>query len=47
MRALPDGQTAITVLPDVLPALNLYTITIRWTQSGDAAAAAITLTVQA
>jgi type IV pilus assembly protein PilV len=47
IRVLPDGQAAITVLPDVLPALNLYTITLRWAQSGDAAPATITLTVQA
>jgi type IV pilus assembly protein PilV len=45
LRELPDPQTAIAVSPDATNALNLYTITIRWTQSGDAAAAAITLTV--
>lgn len=47
MRALPDAQAAITVSPAATSAANLYTITIRWMQSGQAAAAAITLTVQA
>mgnify|MGYP006318814629 CR=1 FL=1 len=47
MRLLPDPQAAITVSPASTPEANLYTITIRWVQSGDAAAAAITLTVQA
>jgi type IV pilus assembly protein PilV len=47
LRELPDPQTAIAVSPDATNALNLYTITIRWTQSGDAAAAAFTLTVLA
>jgi type IV pilus assembly protein PilV len=47
MRVLPDPQATITVSPAATPATNLYTITIRWVQSGDAAAASITLTVQA
>jgi type IV pilus assembly protein PilV len=47
MRVLPDGQATITVSPAAMPAANLYTITIRWVQSGATAAAAITLTVQA
>lgn len=47
MRALPDAQAAIMVSPAATPAANLYTITIRWVHSGDAAAASITLTVQA
>jgi type IV pilus assembly protein PilV len=47
MRVLPESQAAITVSPDATSAGNLYTITIRWTQSGNAAAAAITLTVLA
>jgi Tfp pilus assembly protein PilV len=47
MRQLPDPQVEITVTPAATSAANLYTITIRWVQSGNAAAAAITLTVQA
>ena len=47
MRVLPDPQAAITVSPAAASAANLYTITIRWVQSGDAAAASINLTVQA
>lgn len=47
MRMLPDAQASITVSPAATSAGNLYTITIRWVQSGDAAAASITFTVQA
>jgi hypothetical protein len=47
MRVLPDPQAAIIDSPAATPAANLYTITIRWVQTGDAAAASITLTVQA
>jgi type IV pilus assembly protein PilV len=47
MRALPEPEAAITVSPAATPAAHIYTIVVRWVQSGDAAAASITLTVQA
>lgn len=46
-RVLPGATTAITVAPVGALTSNTYTITITWTQSGDAAAANILLTVQA
>jgi type IV pilus assembly protein PilV len=46
MRVLPGPQAAITVSPTAVPAVNRYTITLRWVQSGDGVAS-ITLTVQA
>lgn len=47
LRALPGAQTAIAVVPVGALNSNVYTISIRWTQSGDDAAANFTLTVQA
>jgi type IV pilus assembly protein PilV len=47
MRVLPDPQVAIAVSPAATSAASLYTITIRWMQSGQATAASIALTVQA
>lgn len=45
-RVLPGATTSVTVAPVGTLAANTYTITISWTQSGDAAAANISLTVQ-
>jgi type IV pilus assembly protein PilV len=47
MRALPEPEAVITVSPAAMPAAHTYTISLRWVQSGDTAAASITLTVQA
>jgi type IV pilus assembly protein PilV len=47
LRALPGATTAITVAPVGALSSNVYTITISWTQSGDSAAATLSLTVQA
>jgi hypothetical protein len=44
--ALPGATTAVAVAPVGALSSNTYTITISWTQSGDAAAASLTLTVQ-
>jgi type IV pilus assembly protein PilV len=46
LRALPGAETSIAVAPVGALNSNVYTITIRWTQSGDDAAANFTLTVQ-
>jgi type IV pilus assembly protein PilV len=47
LQALPGARTAITVTPVGTTSSHAYEISIRWTQSGDSAAAAFMLTVQA
>jgi hypothetical protein len=47
LLALPNAEATIAVSPSAASAVNLYAITVRWTQSGDGAAASITLMVQA
>jgi type IV pilus assembly protein PilV len=46
LATLPGATTAVAVAPVGALSSNTYTITISWTQSGDAAAASLTLTVQ-
>jgi type IV pilus assembly protein PilV len=46
-RTLPGATTSITVAPVGALSSNVYTITISWTQSGDNAAANLSITVQA
>lgn len=47
LQSLPDAQTTITVTPVSGTTTHRYAITILWTQSGDSAAAELSLTVQA
>ena len=47
LQSLPGAQTAITVTPVTGTATHRYAITILWTQSGDSAAAELTLMVRA
>ena len=47
VAVLPGAQTAVTVAPVGALSQQRYTISISWTQSGDATAADFTLTVQA
>jgi type IV pilus assembly protein PilV len=46
LLTLPNAEATIAVSPSAASAVNLYAITVRWTQSGDGAAASITLMVQ-
>ena len=47
VATLPGAQTSVTVVPAGEVVANVYTITIRWTQTGDSAPAGIVLEVQA